>query len=29
MRKSIHDPKINNAYLAKEYFNGYKLPEFD
>ena len=28
-KNQFGDPKINNAYLAKEYFNGYKLPEFD
>ena len=28
-KNQFDDPKINNAYLAEEYFNGYQLPKFD
>ena len=28
-KNQFDDPKINNAYLTKEYFNGYQLPKFD
>ncbi|MBL6665797.1 MAG: Gfo/Idh/MocA family oxidoreductase [Flavobacteriaceae bacterium] len=28
-KNQFEDPKINKAYLAKEYFNGYQLPKID
>ena len=28
-KNKFDDPKINNTYIAKEYSNGYQLPNFD
>jgi hypothetical protein len=28
-KNQFEDQKINEAYLAKEYFNGYQLPKLD